>query len=62
MGGQLNVPKLMSFLDMTTTTTMLIRLKGYPPLEKILQSFLNHELKDKFQSLKEALVARNWPP
>ena len=52
--AQLNAQKLMSFLGMTTTTTMLIKLKGNPELAKTLRSFLNNELDVNLQSLQEA--------
>ena len=59
-GAQLNVNKLISFLNMPTTTTMLIRLKGDSELVETLRSFLNDELAVHLHNLQEAPI-ENWP-
>ena len=52
-GAQLNVQKLMSFLGMPTTTTMLIKLKGDPELAETLRSFLNDEIAVNLERFQE---------
>ena len=59
--AQLNAPKLMNFLGMPTTTTMLVKLKGDPELAETLRSFLNNELAINLDTLNEAPVEL-WPP
>ena len=59
--AQLNAPKLMNFLGMPTTTTMLVKLKGDPKLAETLRSFLNNELAINLDTLNEAPVEL-WPP
>ena len=52
-GAQLNVQKLMSFLGMPITTTMLTKLKGDPELAESLRLFLNDELAVNLDSLHD---------
>ena len=59
--AQLNAPKLMNFLVMPTTTTMLIKLKGDLELVEMLTSFLNNELAINLDTLHEAPI-KLWPP
>ena len=54
VGAQLNAQKLINFLGMPTTTTMLVRLKGDPELAETLRSFLNDELAVNLETLQEA--------
>ena len=54
VGAQLNAQKLINFLGMSTTTTMLVRLKGDPELAGTLHSFLNDELAVNLETLEEA--------
>ena len=59
--AQLNTPKLMNFLAMPTTTTMLVKFKGDPKLAKMLRSFLSNELAINLETLHEAPIER-FPP
>ena len=54
VGAQLNAQKLINFLGMPTTTTMLVRLKRDPELAETLRSFLNDELAVNLETLQEA--------
>ena len=54
VGAQLNAQKLINFLGMPTTTTMLVRLKGDMELAETLRSFLNDELAVNLETLQEA--------
>ena len=63
--AQLNAPKLMNFLGMPTTTTMLVKLKGDPESAERLRSFFNNELTINLDTLHEAPVelhARSHSP
>ena len=54
VGAQLNAQKLINFLGMPTTTTMLVRVKGDLELAKTLRSFLDDELAINLETLQEA--------
>ena len=60
VGAQLNAQKLINFLGMPTTTTMLVMIKGDLDA-KILRFFLNDELAVNLETLQEAPLEHITP-